>query len=197
MTEGGSDGADTTSAKKDTERERNRVMSGGFISGSSIDNEFQTHVMQIDFDVASKQQWQMSKWCRQWYRGFRITGFGVHSAWNKHEDQEEDPQRNYIDVYNVWSVCCATNCIRRIVDLVLLRVWSVRHSTVFGSLWLRKCYILLLYILFVLCCKSNNVWSLHTRFNVILSFLPFKTKKKGKSELKWVWSSRNLMLWYH
>lgn len=61
MTEGGSDGADTTSAKKDTERERNRVMSGGFISGSSIDNEFQTHVMQIDFDVASKQQWQMSK----------------------------------------------------------------------------------------------------------------------------------------
>lgn len=74
---------------KRTQRERNRVMSGGFISSSSIDNEFQTHVKQIDFDVASKQQWQMSKWCRLYYRGFKITGFGVHSEWNKHEDQEE------------------------------------------------------------------------------------------------------------
>lgn len=46
---------------KRTQRERNGVMSGGSILGSSIDNEFQTHVTQIDFDVASKQQWQMSK----------------------------------------------------------------------------------------------------------------------------------------
>lgn len=49
-------------------RKHNRVMPGGPASSCSIDNEFQTHVTQIEFDEASGRRWETSKWCRRLMR---------------------------------------------------------------------------------------------------------------------------------
>lgn len=93
-------------------REHNRVMSGGLASSSSIDNEFQTHVTQIEFDVASGRRWQPSKWCRRLMRTAQPSrGFVAPCAKTKWKTAET-------------MLCQCNECLQ-----CLLRLWCGVVST--------------------------------------------------------------------
>lgn len=119
--------------KRTEERRRhNRVMPGGLASSCSIDNEFQTHVTQIEFDEASGRRWQTSKWCRGLMRTAQPGGGSCGTvSQNKGENCRETVVR-----LESSRLCERTVCALPVARIRIHISWSCQQRTFFGVLLL-------------------------------------------------------------